>query len=224
MAQTETPIAMFRYWLDAETPAAQDTATQMKEPQSIESRMRASKFTEFLFAEGNESLAVRQVTFREAMKMADFFTRLMKERQQGISPYEVQLPSPDEFEFSLRSGSKTKYHFGDESVRDYLNNYAVFNSDYVGGDKVVEDNSFASYPTRLGAFNQIGNLTEYVRTTNGEGGIDTTSHCLLMGGDPINPSNFASTHAWRGAITSRLIPDSGFRVVMHRLKFTGTFR
>ncbi len=212
MAETELPFLACQPWLREVDPIAQDTLSRsLEEPRSVCDRLKMTEVTQRRFA--NPQLPVVNLSFEEAKQFVESF--LPTASQELTRTWQVSLPTSAQFEYALRAGSESYFHFGSQEVSGYLDRYAMVQVEEFAPE--IDERAFSPYarlPNRWGLFNIIGNLCEYVEMTDSQRAVDSAARCLLLGGDMREPASCASGYIAAGPPDWSMLPHSGFRLVL----------
>lgn len=99
--------------------------------------------------------SVEMVSFGEAKSFCDRMTKALQSAKLIGEKEEVRLPTEREWEFAARGGTKSAYHFGDDSKK--LGDYAWFHGNAAGNDPPVG----AKKPNDFGLYDVHGYLWEW---------------------------------------------------------------
>ena len=162
---------------------------------------------------GKASRPVINVSWQEAVEYTQWLT---KNNSKGMS---CRLPSEAEWEYAARAGSTTKFYWGDEESREYVNYSGV-------GGRDQWDRETAPVkqfqPNKFGLYDMSGNVYEWVQdnwhddyTGAPEGDsvweARSSTYYVLRGGSWADPSYFVRS-ADRGSFDFGF-SGVGFRVV-----------
>ncbi len=231
IAQVETPVQVLKHWLDIARPIAKDDASLIWESRNrgeitVEQRLRdpKAKSTHGLFENGNEHAALAGVTLNEFLAMTQFLNDTKSWNSTSPTSYRFGIPFLNEHDFALRAESITEFHFGDASVGNLLEQYAVTappignSSEYCALAPYV----YSKLPNRFGLFNIIGNLGEYVPMSEAESLLmnefakrSDQSYCWVAGGKIDERISFSSWYVDRADRNTIFEENTGARLALY---------
>ncbi len=219
IADSEASFTLARHWIENESPDADDIINDSSGKQwKLEEKLRKMPSVMGLFQAENESLPVFGFTYAEANSLISW----LNHSNQVISKsgFTFSLPSEAESQLAHRSWANTKYFFGDDSVKQYLQRYSVFVKQTKTNDYTqLVRQPFTKIPSRNGLFDMAGNLCEYVRTTKRELKIDPNKkRCFVSGGSLFDDKSCVIGYLDATSPRLSFMPGVGFRLALLPVK------
>lgn len=135
-----------------------------------------------------------------------------------------RLPTDEEWEFSARANTKTKYWWGNKPSRSYANygKEKIGTPHADGADKWMKEAPVGSFPPNpFGLYDMNGNISEYVQFCKNEYYYNSKIPCLrqvVRGGNYINAPELL-VNSFRLSFLPGTLPASpqfGFRIAKSR--------